>query len=489
MPTAQILPGDDDAASLGRYGELTVARLRQQVSLLDVAVAAVVVAVLLGEIALNDESTGFSVPAVLAVMAAGVPLVFRRSHPLVVLVLCAVTLFLVLDTCAIYQTVALPPMVALYTYARLTDRRRSLLAGLAWVPVVLLALGIYSPHDLFDLKTAQNLPSSRCRCWPATRCGIAAQPSTSLHQRVETAERTREEEALRRVGEERLRIARDVHDVVAHSMVAINVQAGVAAHLLERRPEEARGSLETIRRVSGEAIADLRATLGVLRDAGERAPVRPAQGLDSLDELADSMRAAGIELEVERRGESRPLPSAVDAAGYRIVQEALTNVLRHAHATRAGVMLDVGVSELRIEVSDDGVGAAPNGHGNGALPAGSGNGLRGMRERATAVGGRVEAGEAGPGGWRVAALPAPAALDERSHPGPSGRRPGARARRLPRAARRRGGHRGRRRGRRRARGARPGTGGGAPGGADGRAHAAHGRPRGHRSDHVGCRAR
>ena len=404
MPTAQILPGDDDAGWVGRYRELTVARLRQQVSLLDVAVAAVVIAVLLGEIALNGDSTGFSVPAVLAVLAAGLPLVFRRSYPLVVVLLSALTVFLVLEYCSIYETVALPPMVALYTYSRLTDRRRSILAALGFVPVVLLAIELYSPHGLLDIQTAQNilyiaLPLLAGNAVRDRRAAIDA-----LHQRVETAERTREEEALRRVGEERLRIARDVHDVVAHSMVAINVQAGVAAHLLERRPEEAHRSLETIRRVSGEAIADLRATLGVLREAGESAPVRPAQGLDSLDELADSMRAAGIELEVERHGESRPLPSAVDAAGYRIVQEALTNVLRHAHASRAGVVLDVGVSELRIEVSDDGVGAAPNGNANGSLPAGSGNGLRGMRERAAAVGGRVEAGAAGPGGWRVAAL-------------------------------------------------------------------------------------
>ena len=254
-----------------------MARLRQQASLLDVAVAAAVVAVLLGEIALNDESTGFSVPAVLAVMAAGVPLVFRRSHPLAVLVLCAVTLFLVLDTCAIYQTVALPPMVALYTYACLTDRRRSLLAGLAWVPVVLLALGIYSP-DLFDLKTAQNLAFIALPLLAGNSVRDRRAAVESLRGRVETAERTREEEALRRVGEERLRIARDVHDVVAHSMVAINVQAGVAAHLLERRPEQARGSLETIRRVSGEAIADLRATLGVLRDAGRGRPCGRPRG-------------------------------------------------------------------------------------------------------------------------------------------------------------------------------------------------------------------
>jgi signal transduction histidine kinase len=205
----------------------------------------------------------------------------------------------------------------------------------------------------------------------------------------------READTRRHLGEERLRIAREVHDVVAHAMVAINVQSGVAAHLIDADPEQARSALREIKATSGEALRDLRATLGVLRGDEDAAPLGPSSGLGDLDELAGALRAAGVDvrLEVEELG---PVPAAVHAAGYRIVQESLTNVLRHARASRAEVLVAREGGDVRVEVTDDGVG------GVGA-DDGSGNGLRGMAERAAALDGALESGPAPGGGWAVRA--------------------------------------------------------------------------------------
>jgi signal transduction histidine kinase len=214
----------------------------------------------------------------------------------------------------------------------------------------------------------------------------------SQRQAVERASAAREEETLRKVGEERLRIARELHDVVAHTMVAINVQAGVAAHLIDADPEQARSALRDIKATSGEALRDLRATLGVLRGDDDAAPLGPSGGLGDLDELAGALRAAGIEVRLDV-GALGPVPASVHAAGYRIVQESLTNVLRHARATRARVRVAREGDQVQVEVTDDGLGSGGAG--------GSGNGLRGMEERAAALQGALESGPAAGGGWRV----------------------------------------------------------------------------------------
>jgi signal transduction histidine kinase len=189
-------------------------------------------------------------------------------------------------------------------------------------------------------------------------------------------------------------------------MVAINVQAGVAAHVIDRRPEAARSALTEIKRVSGAALADLRATLGVLREADAPAPVRPAQGLDALEELAARVRAAGIDVTIDARLDGEdcpPIPSALEGAAYRIAQEALTNVLRHAGARTATLRVLLGPAALELEILDDGAGVS-------AASEGGGHGVRGMRERAAAVGGSVDAGPREEGGWRVhARLPMPVA--------------------------------------------------------------------------------
>jgi signal transduction histidine kinase len=302
-------------------------------------------------------------------------------------------------------------MLCGYSLALVVDRRRTVIAGLALVPAVLLAIGVYSEgHALLDAEVPKNLVFVAAPLLLGAAVRNRRDYLAALVDRAETAERTRDEEARRRVGEERLRIARDVHDVVAHAMVAINVQAGVGAHLLDRDPEQARRTLEEIKKVSGEALADLRSTLGVLRSredaTTDTAPVMPAQGLAELEELGASLRAAGVQVDLDIDPAAATLPAGVAGTGYRIVQEALTNVVRHASGTKAWVHVrrDQGPDHDRlvIDVRDDGSG----GPTSERTPPGSGNGVRGMRERAVVVGGTLEAGPCDEGGWRVhATLP------------------------------------------------------------------------------------
>jgi signal transduction histidine kinase len=221
-----------------------------------------------------------------------------------------------------------------------------------------------------------------------------------VEQRAEEAERTRDETAMRRVMEERLRIARELHDSLTHSISVIQVQAGVAVHLAGKRGEQASPALLAIQEASADAARELRATLGVLRAAQDF----DGSGLGQLDSLVARTRAAGQLVAVSVTGAVRTLPSDVDQAAYRIVQEALTNVGRHASQASASVQLAYGKDTLTVQVDDDGgdgrAGAVAPGQG---LAAGPGLGLVGMRERVSALGGRFQAGPRTPCGFRVRA--------------------------------------------------------------------------------------
>ena len=351
---------------------------------------AVLAPLLVLDAALTPEGPPVTVVAVLAAVVGCLPLTLRGRLPFVAMApLLTAGIVLVLWQLEPENTVVLIPMVALAELASRGDRRRSVWIGIAVVPCVIVSVLPFAddPADFFAILV---------EVFPF--CLLALAAGDIVRSRREALERTvaaREEEALRRLGEERLRIAREVHDVVAHAMVAINVQAGVAAHVVDRDPEQARSALREIKAASGEALTDLRATLGVLRDPDTSAPVAPATALHDLDDLAAGLRAAGVD--VTLAVEELPfVPAAVHAAGYRIVQEALTNVLRHARRPST-VRVSVGApddSTVRIEVVDDGASG-----GSGA----PGNGMRGMRERATALDGTLTAGPAAGGGWRVVA--------------------------------------------------------------------------------------
>ncbi|MDJ1131365.1 sensor histidine kinase [Streptomyces iconiensis] len=218
--------------------------------------------------------------------------------------------------------------------------------------------------------------------------------------RVRRAERARwlreaEEAEQRRADEERLRIARELHDVLAHSISVINVQAGVGLALLDSDRDQARTALTTIKAASKEALGEVRQVLDTLRAPGD-APRTPAPGLDRLPELTEQAAAAGLQVTAATEGKAAPLPPGVDLAAFRIIQEALTNVVRHSGSRTARVRVVHGAGGLELYVDDEGP-------ATGDGPSGGGNGLVGMRERAAAFGGSVEAGPRGDGGFRVRA--------------------------------------------------------------------------------------
>ena len=227
-----------------------------------------------------------------------------------------------------------------------------------------------------------------------------------VEQRAEEAERTREEAARARAMEERLRIARELHDSLTHSISVISVQSGVAVHLARKRGEEVPPALLAIQEASSDAARELRTTLSALRSSNETLRSGDedgdCSGLGHLDGLTVRARAAGLPVTVTVTGAERALPAEVDRAAYRIVQEALNNVSRHAGLARASVHLHYDPDALSIQVDDDGAGKTST------ISAGPGLGLIGMRERVTALGGRLHAGPRDGGGFQVRAeFPAP----------------------------------------------------------------------------------
>jgi signal transduction histidine kinase len=209
-----------------------------------------------------------------------------------------------------------------------------------------------------------------------------------------------EAEAQRRLAEERLRIARELHDVVSHSISMINVQAGVAVHVMDERPEEARAALVAIKNVSRDALRDLRSILGLLRQTDDAEPRSPVAGLAQVAALADNVRRTGVRVALDLGVEdARPLPPSIDLTAYRVIQEGLTNVVRHAPGAAATVTVRRRPDALLVEVADDGLAGA----GAGESRQGAGHGLAGMDERVRAAGGSLEAGARPEGGFAVRA--------------------------------------------------------------------------------------
>ena len=275
-----------------------------------------------------------------------------------------------------------------YVNALKRGRRRA-----AWIAAGVGYLGfIVGPYLIGDRAHPTLGASLAAAAWLVA--GTAAiEMMRTRREQANAAARHHREETRRQASEERLGIARDLHDVLAHNISLINVQAGVALHLMDDRPEQARVALTAIKEASHGALEEVRGVLGALRQEGEEVPRSPASTLERLDDLVTSMAAAGIELRHQRSGDVRPLPANVDLAAFRIVQEALTNVARHSGAAHATVKILYGPHDLEIEITDDG----------GSLPgtSGGGNGIPGMRERAAALEGRLEAGPRPEGGFRV----------------------------------------------------------------------------------------
>jgi signal transduction histidine kinase len=337
-------------------------------------------------------------------------LLFRRSYPWPVLIVTAIG-YLVVQS----FSHDVPPLIAAVVTALVTIT----LAGQRW-PAIIAAVCITSIALLIGTIRDAEYWSHPRPVAVAALCALAIALADAVRnrrayvaeveERARRAEASREQEAERRVGAERLRIARDLHDVLAHHIAVINVQAGVAGHLLERQPEQARAALDHVREAARSVLSEMQAVVTVLRDPDEPPhPMEPAPGMDRLADLVEGFRAVGLTIDTVVSGTPSALPAAVDLVAYRAVQESLTNVHKHAGRTTAVVELDYRPDVFALTVTNAGT---PAGSRNGArladpnsavaTPSITGFGLLGMRERVGSVGGKLRVGPTGDGGFVTA---------------------------------------------------------------------------------------
>jgi signal transduction histidine kinase len=339
---------------------------------LDVGVTVVVALIAAGDV-LNGEH--HPLVAVVAIGGAAT-LLLRRRRPLLVLALVSAAAFAL--TLAGTQPLVLGLLVAFFGVASNASRRTSLYAAAA--AFALVAVGVVL--DGSD-GPASSLPML-----------LALAVAWLFGNNTRERNRRNEERAREAVAEERARIARELHDVVTHTVSVMVVQAAAANEVFADEPERAREALGAIEETGRRALGELRRLLGVVAD-GEGDGTLPQPGLASLDELVERVRGAGIDVAVTVEGTPHELPPGVELSAFRVVQEALTNTLKHAGASRVGVVVRYGNDALELEVRDDGVG--------GVAAAADGRGLVGMRERAALFGGEVHAGSAPGGGFTVRA--------------------------------------------------------------------------------------
>jgi signal transduction histidine kinase len=337
----------------------------------------------------QPERRAFDALAIILLAAGPAALVFRHRYPAMVLgFVLAITLgYFLLD----YPRgpIFLSLIVAFAT---------AVIAGRRIAAIGSLVVGYFSFLWLGYVVGIESAPSWGQALGLAAWLLVlltAAEIVRSRRERAMESARTRAEEARRRASEERLRIARELHDVLAHNISLINVQAGVALHLMDNRPEQARTALTAIKQASNEALSELRSVLEVLREGYEDPPRSPTTGLAHLDDLVAKTEGAGLRVTRRVEGTPKPLPPRVDLAAFRIVQEALTNATRHAGDAHATIRIGYGERDLTVQIDDDGPGTSN--------APGGGQGIPGMRERATALGGDLEAGPLPAGGFRVRA--------------------------------------------------------------------------------------
>lgn len=363
---------------------------------MDAGLAAVVAAMLAVTVAVTPAAGPLDL---VAAVIGGLALVAWRRAPLVALVISTLCMLVYAVHAQPGPPAAFAVLVSVYGTTRAGHRLPAFLAGLVFLGAS-LATNLSTAAAQDDQEVVQQTVLLLGWFLAAGVAGTVAKHHRAYldqaEQRAAEAERTREEAARRRAGEERLRIARELHDSLTHSISVIKVQAGVAVHLARKRGDEVPASLLAIQEASGDAMRELRATLEVLREEGADAGDTSASGLDRLDDLVDRARSTGLPATVTVSGRRRELPAEVDRAAYRIVQEALTNVSRHAGGAAASVRIDYGGEELVVQVDDDGTAARDT-------PPVPGVGLLGMRERVTALGGRLRAEPRPEGGFTVRA--------------------------------------------------------------------------------------
>ncbi|WP_019631206.1 sensor histidine kinase [Actinomadura atramentaria] len=354
---------------------------------------ALVMAALLAVVVANTPDAGALDLA--GALAGALALVGWRRAPLAALIVSTACMLPVALHVQPGLTAAFPVMVTVFAAVHAGHRVPAALAAAAYLG------GDLATHLHGSSTTVRDLQDTSLLMGWFVASGIAAVVTRhrqayleEAERRAAEAERTRDETARRRAGEERLRIARELHDSLTHSISIIKVQAGVAVHLARRRGEDVPPALLAIQEASSDAMRELRATLEVLRDDGTEDT--RASGLDRLDDLVERARSTGLSATVAVSGARRELPAEVDRAAYRIVQEALTNVSRHSGGAAAAVRIDYADAALVVRVDDDGR-ADPD------APPVPGTGLLGMRERVAALGGRLRAEPRAEGGFTVRA--------------------------------------------------------------------------------------
>lgn len=330
--------------------------------------------------------------AVALLLLGPAALLFRKRWPAQVLVVALTVTLTYMLAGYPYGPIVFSAVVALVN--AIWQRRRLL----AWVGAFTVVGAHVTYANLFEIAGAPDSPTQGLIVggWTLAIL-VATEAIKGRAERMLEASRAREAETAGRVTQERLRIAQELHDVVAHNISLINVQAGVALHLMDAQPEQARTALTAIKQASKEALVELRSVLGVLRQVDEPEPRHPAPGMARLPELVDRTRAAGLDIRFRTSGTEQALPQAIDIAVYRIAQEALTNIIRHAGARHVDVQVTYDDTAFSIEVDDDGHGADEQ-----AIAAG-GSGLTGMRERVAALGGELTVGQSSAGGFAVRA--------------------------------------------------------------------------------------
>ncbi|MEJ3744160.1 sensor histidine kinase [Actinomycetes bacterium KLBMP 9797] len=319
-------------------------------------------------------------------MVAAAALAFRRVRPRVTLAVVAAAASVFLLIGGPFGPILIMFGIAVYTVARHQPVRPAATAAG-------VALGALLLHTIVD-------PSGLAfgAAWAVVPFALGV----TVRLTREAAERARAELARQHADDERLRVAQEVHDIVGHGLSAINMQAEIALHLLDKRPEQAEAALTAISRTSRAALDELRVTLALVRRDRDDVGRSATAGLARLDDLVARVRESGVPVRVEITGERRELPAAIDLAAYRVVQESLTNVLRHAGVAEATVRLGYEPREVTVEIRDTGRGTAAS-HASGG-----GHGLAGMRERVDALGGEFAAGPVVGSGFRVyAKLPLP----------------------------------------------------------------------------------
>ena len=386
----------DPDAALARWVSRAPLWLRALSLRRDLALPLVVLAVQLTGAAVSDGMAhAFNPPHPLGALAwvllavGPVALVARRRHPVPVL---WVTLAATLPWSSAVGWAHISFIIAFFVAATAGKRYSAWLAlaiNFAWTIWLAPLIYGYANPSLNDALLLAG--------W-VLAVVIAAEATRIRAERVAATKANRQIDQRRRQSEERLRVARDLHDVIGHNISLINVQASMGLDLVDSQPEQARAALSAIKTASKEALEELRTMLTTLRQDGDTAPRSPAPGLDRLPELIELTRAAGLSVEVEVSGKPPQLPAAVHLAAYRIIQESLTNAARHAGRTRVTVRVTYEDTNMHVEIDDDGM--APAG---GSSAIGSGSGITGMRERAAALGGDLSAGFRHGGGFRVSA--------------------------------------------------------------------------------------